>query len=146
MRKLFTISTILIIGMFFLSQNLFAQIPQTIRLDVYYNGEDWQDFRSLNNDAYSWDHYGLYTKSQGGNDEGTSRFILFDYYLYTLVESIVDIDDLNPTPGKEPQKYQRTGEVDLEFSEWYTAGLVVSSQNYSFKESHVIISNVYISK
>ncbi len=144
MKKLTVCVLIIFVGISIFANNVVAQSQQSIFLDVTYNGEDWEEFQSDNSDTYGWVHYGLYKKGTGS--EGLSRFILQDYFLNTLVESRVDIEDLPVTTGKEPDNYENSGEVDLYFHFLYTAGLVVSSSTNDFLESYVCISNYYILK
>ena len=105
------------------------------------NGEDWEDFTALSSATYDWYHYELYRR--GEQSEGQSRFVLQDYYLTDLVNNEVNIEDLDFTSGKNPEPYKDSGQIDLDFLNLYTAGLVVSSSTYSFHESHAVVTNDY---
>lgn len=144
MKKISIFIICVIVGLLLFSNNIFAQLrvppgPQTITLDVTYNGQDWEDFDALKSTTYDWYHYGLYKR--GEQSEGQSRFVLLDGVLNELVNNEVNIEDLAFTIGKVPESYSDCGQVDLNFLEPYSAGLQVSSSTYSFNESHVILTN-----
>jgi hypothetical protein len=147
-KPIFVVILVMIVALAFY-QILLSRIPitQTINLSVPWNGDDDEYFTATTTATYGWSHHGMYMKKAGGNQEGTSHFILYDDAPWDpLVESEIDIDDLPYSEPKVGSRYGDCSTIGLVWNTEYVAALTVSSSTYSMWDNHAVISNYEIRK